>query len=310
MAVAPQYRKTTKALFPFRKKASSMKRRRYTKKSSAKKSVSTALIKRVVNKQLGKELEIKVQSLRPVNQAIPLPQQTSGTGANVVWYRNYVLGLGPSAQWVGPNGSYNYTNLEGFSWSQGTSQSERLGRYLNLKHTTMNLRIACNNISSVSCPIRFRVLVYKSKRKFGNSQAVGSNPNENLFLGTTGQELGINNAYSGDSVSMEFMNMLTNKRNYDIHTDTQFILSPHTFSVQGGSNLVSPISLGYPAEKNMLLRLPHNSKVAFDDTSNQPEDLNFQYMVTILSMPYGDNTQVSANAWKSNVRGTVSCTDP
>jgi len=308
MPVAPQYKKSSRALFPFRKKASFRKKPRFIRKArkpSAKRT--TALVKRVVHSELGKELELKVQALRPVNQDTPVAQATTGTASNIVWYNQYVLGQGPTS-WVGPAGSYNFVNLEGFTWPVGTSSDRRIGRYMNLKHTTMNLRIACDNLSSVSCPIRFRVIVYKQKRN-GPALLTQSNPNDNLFLGTTGQELGLNNSYSGVAVSMEFMNMLTNKRKYEIHTDTQFILSPHTFSVQGGSNIVSPLSQGYPAEKNMLLRLPHNEKVSFNGTSEMPEDLNYQYCVTVLSMPYGNNTQVSARNWKTNVRGTVSVTD-
>jgi len=304
MPVAPQYKKSTRALFPFRKKSSSRRRQPVRKKSS---KPTTALVKRVVHSELNKELELKVQQLRAVNQDQPSAQATSGTGSNIVWYNQYVLGKGPTS-WVGPSGSYNFTNLEGFTWPVGTSSDRRIGRYMNLKHTTMNLRIACDNLSSVSCPIRFRVLVYKQKRN-GPALLQQTNPNTNLFLGTQGEELGLNNTYAGVAVSMEFMNMITNKRKYDIHTDTQFILSPHTFSVQGGSNIVSPISQGYPAEKNMLLRLPHNDKASFDATTEMPEDLNYQYCVTVLSMPYGDNTQVSAKSWKTNVRGIVSVTD-
>ena len=306
MPVAPQYKKSSRALFPFRKKASSRGKFRPSSKAKPSKR-TTALVKRVVNSELSKDLELKVQALRPVNQDLPAAQATSGTGSNVVWYNQYVLGQGPTS-WTGPAGSYNYVNLEGFTWPEGTSSDRRIGRYMNLKHTTMNLRIACDNLSSVSCPIRFRVLVYKQKRN-GPALLAQTNPNTNLFLGTTGQELGLNNSYSGDSVSMEFMNMITNKRKYEIHTDTQFILSPHTFSIQGGSNIVSPLAQGYPAEKNMLLRLPHNDKVSFNGTTQMPEDLNYQYCVTVLSMPYGNNTQVNARNWKSNVRGTVSVTD-
>lgn len=306
MPVAPQYKKSSRALFPFRKKLSSRRKFRPSGKAKPVKR-TTALVKRVVHSELNKDLELKVQALRPINQDNPEAQATSGTGSNIVWYNQYVLGKGPTS-WTGPSGSYNFVNLEGFTWPEGTSSDRRIGRYMNLKHTTMNLRIACDNLSSVSCPIRFRVIVYKQKRN-GPALLAQTNPNDNLFLGTVGQELGLNNTYSGDSVSMEFMNMLTNKRKYEIHTDTQFILSPHTFSVQGGSNIVSPISQGYPAEKNMLLRLPHNEKVSFNGTSEMPEDLNYQYCVTVLSMPYGNNTQVSARNWKCNVRGTVSVTD-
>lgn len=107
---------------------------------------------------------------------------------------------------------------------------------------------------------------------------------------------------------MEFMNMIVNKRNFDVHTDTQFILAPHTFSVAGGSNLVSPLSKGYDAEKNFLLRLNHNEKTSFS-VNDVPDDLTYQYCVTILSMPVGDNTQVNTRTWKSCARGVVSCTD-
>jgi len=306
MPVAPQYKKSSRALFPFRKKASSRRKSRFSRKAKPAKR-TTALVKRVVHSELNKELELKVQELRAVNQDTPVAQQTTGSGSNIVFYNQYVLGQGPTS-WVGPNGSYNFKNLEGFTWPVGTSSDRRIVRYMNLKHTTMNLRIACDNLATVSSPIRFRVLIYKQKRN-GPALLQQSNPNDNLFLGTVGQELGLNNAYSGDSVSMEFMNMITNKRKYEIHTDTQFILSPHTFSVQGGSNIVSPISQGYPAEKNMLLRLPHNEKVSFNGSSEMPEDLNYQYCVTVLSMPYGNNTQVSVKNWKTNVRGTVSVTD-
>jgi len=105
------------------------------------------------------------------------------------------------------------------------------------------------------------------------------------------------------------MNMIINKRNFDVHTDTQFILSNHTFSVQGGSNIVSPLGQGYPAEKNFLLKLNHNEKTSFSDIADIPDDLNYQYCMTILSMPYGDNTAVSARGWTTSVRGVVSATE-
>ncbi len=302
MPVAPQFKKNSRAVFPFNKKKGSSKKR----PASAPQKRTKALVRRVVQSELKKDVEIKLKPLRAVNQANPLSQQSSGSGSNIVWYNNYCLGS-PAATWLGPTGSANFVGLGGFDWAQGTANNERVGRYLNLKHTTCNLRVACNNISSVSCPIRFRVIIYKAKRNsvLGTS---GGNPNATLFLGLDGQELGINNSYSGDSVSMEFMNMIVNKRNFDVHTDTQFILSSPTFSIQGGSNIVSPLTPGYPTEKNLLLKLNHNEKTSFG-SGDIPEDLNYQYCMTILSMPYGDNTQVNASRWKTNVRGVVSCTD-
>jgi len=163
MPVAPQYKKSSRALFPFRKKASSRKKSRFTRKISRPAKRTTAFVKRVVHSELNKELELKVQALRAVNQDTPVAQQTTGSGSNIVWYNQYVLGQGPSS-WTGPSGSYNFVNLEGFTWPVGTSSDRRIGRYMNLKHTTMNLRIACDNLATVSSPIRFRVIVYKQKR--------------------------------------------------------------------------------------------------------------------------------------------------
>jgi len=300
MPVAPQFRKNSRAVFPFKKKGSSKKR-----PASAPAKRTKALVRRVVQSELKKDVELKLKPLRAANQVTPLAQATTGTASNIVWYQNYCLGTAATS-WTGPTGVGNFTNLEGFTWPQGPAQGERIGRYLNLKHTTCNLRVACNNLASPACPIRFRVIIYKAKRNSSLGSA-GGNPNVNLFLNLDGTQRGINNSYTGDSVSMEFMNMLVNKRNYDVHTDTQFVLASHTYSVQGGSNIVTPISQGYPAEKNLLLRLNHNEKTSF--TGDQPDDLNYQYCMTILSMPYGDNTAVSARGWKSNVRGVVSATD-
>lgn len=303
MPVAPQFKKNTRAVFPFRKKKGSLKKR----PASAPARRTKALVRRVVQSELKKDVELKLSPLRGVYQAAPIAQATSGTASNIVWYNNYCLGQ-PSALWQGPTGSVDFLGLGGFEWPQGTDQGQRIGRYLNLKHTTANLRIAMNNLGSVSCPVRFRVIIYKAKRNSILGQA-GGNPNDTLFLGLDGQEKGINNSYTGDSVGMEFMNMLVNKRNFDVHTDTQFILSNHTFSVQGGSNVVSPLGQGYPAEKNMLLKLNHNEKTSFRDAGDIPDDLNYQYCMTILSMPYGDNTAVSARGWTTCVRGVVSATD-
>jgi len=304
MPVAKYMKRSSRAQFPFRKKTSSRKKPRVFSKG---KKSSPALIRRVVQSELKKDVELKLKALRSAHQISPAAQTPAGGSAsNIVWYQNYCLGQ-PATSWTGPTGSGNFLGLSGFTWVQGASNGQRIGRYLNLKHTTCNLRIACDNVASLACPIRFRVIIYKAKRNAALGSG-GGNPNTTLFLGTEGQELGINNSYTGDSVSMEFMNMLVNKRNFDVHTDTQFVLASHTYSVQGGSNIVTPISLGYPAEKNMLLRLPHNEKTSFGP-GNVPDDLNYQYCMTILSMPYGDNTAVTANKWKSNVRGVVSATD-
>lgn len=297
--VAKQYNRKSSSKIKFAFQRS--KKKKYSKplrKSAIQKT------KAIVQSELKKDLETKLSPLSTVYAGTPLNQDTSN---NVVYYNNYCLGS-PANTWLGPTGGANFVGLNGFTWPQGTSNNTRIGKYMTLKHTTMSFRVGLIGVPRGSSPMRFRVIVYKAKRNavLGTS---GGNPNENLFIGLSGSELGINNSYAQNAVAYEMMNMLVNKRNYEVFCDKQFILCHPTFAVQGGSNVVSPIAQGmYPTEKNFLWKLPHNEKVAFG-VGNIPEDSRYQYCVTVLSMPTGDLAITGMNSWRTQCRGIVSVVD-
>lgn len=301
--VAPHYRNKGRKLNPYalklRPKVSIMKR-----KSKKAKKITSKVVKTIVKKELAQEIETKIKALSTYVDQSPQNQDVAN---NVVYYDNYCLGE-PASTWLGPTGSQNFKALEGFEWSLGTQSSQRVGRYMDLKHTTMNFRVGLVGTPRTATPVRFRVIVYRAKRNapFGQN---GGNPNDTLFLGLGGQPQGVNTSYAQNRVSFEFMNLITNKRNFEIHHDSQFILAPPVTAVQGGSNLVTPMSQGmYPNEKNFLWKLKHNEKTAFG-ANNKPEDANYQYCVSIFSMPTGDLGNTGLNSWRTAARGIVSVTD-
>lgn len=285
-------------------------------KSSAKKSTkrkvasNTAKINELT-KTMNNSVEQKIQSLANVYQAKPKPQiNLPSTGP--IYYYNACLGNAPNIPggtnplWPGPTGANNFQSLDGFQWSQGTGPNERVGRYLYLKHTTLQMRLAMLNTPLNSTPTQFRVIVYKAKRNAAAGTG-GGNPNDDLFLQNDGRVFGLNLLSVAESRTFEFMNMLINKRNYQVVADTKCILQPSTCAVQGGSNIVSPIATAYPCEKTFSMRLKHNAKTAFSNF-NQPLDLNYQYCVTVIAAPMGE-AEVLADDWRISFRGTVSCMD-
>lgn len=302
--VAIQFRRPTsnKVKYSFMKPKKKIFKSR-SRSVPTRKKVSTKRVTTIVKRELAKDLELKLNKLGSVYAGTPLNQDTTN---NVVFYNNYCLGT-PATTWQGPTGSANFVGLQGFTWPQGVSNNERIGKYMTLKQTSLSFRIGLVDVPRASNPQRFRVIVYKAKRN-AILGAAGGNPNENLFIGLNGTELGINNTYAQNAVAYEMMTMLVNKRNYDVYHDSQFMLCHPTYSIQGGSNIVSPISQGYPNEKNFLWKLPHNQKSAFG-VGNIPEDLRYQYCITVLSMPTGDLTGTGQNSWRTQVRGVTSALD-
>lgn len=291
------------------KKASGAKRG--AKKSTKAKVVSNTAKINELTKTMNNSVEQKIQTLSNIYQAKPLPQLVA-PALGPLYYYNACLGDAPltpapanAPLWPGPNGQSNFNGLAGFQWPQGTGPTQRIGRYLYLKHTTMQMRLAMLNTVSNATPTQFRVIVYKAKRNAAAGTG-GGNPNEDLFLNNEGRALGINNLGIVESKSFEYMNMLVNKRNYTIVSDTKCILQPSTIAVQG-ANPVGVISTAYPPEKTFSLKLTHNSKTAFSNF-NAPLDLNYQYCVSVIAAPLGQ-VDTRADDWRISFRGTVSCMD-
>lgn len=297
--VAPHYQNKGKSLNPYAKSFTPAK-----KKGKKSKNVTKSVVKEIVKQELAEDIETKIKSLATYVNQTPQNQDTSN---NVVYYDNYCLG-DPASTWLGPTGVQNFKALEGFEWAPGTSSAQRVGRYMHLKHTTLNFRVGLVGTPRTATPQRFRVIVYKARRNapFGQN---GGNPNSDLFLGLGGQPQGVNTSYAQNRVAFEFMNLITNKRNFEIHHDSSFILAPPVTAVQGGSNIVTPMSQGmYPNEKNFLWKFKHDEKVAFG-ANQKPEDSNYQYCISIFSMPTGDLGNTGMNSWRTAARGVVCVQD-
>jgi len=249
--------------------------------------------------------EHKIQSLSNQYEISPSPQ-TAPPGLSVVYYKNYIIGSQPS-DWTGPTGAANYTQLGGVSFGQGVAANQRIGKYMYLKHATVNFRINLLNITRVSCPVRFRVLVYKTNRS-GSLNTQPGNPNRDLFIETNGDEVGLNTVASDANASMRFMTAITNRKKYNIFKDIQFTLQPSYNSVQGQTAPVAMSHGTYPVEKYMRLSLPFNERVEYDNVTNQPKDSRNQYAISIFSAPAGRN-DARPSDWRTTVTGTVSALD-
>lgn len=236
--------------------------------------------------------ESKLNALVRYNDHDP----TSSTAApSPVYQQNYCLGQVPAV-------FNNFDALDGFEFAQGVGDNDRVGRYMYLKKTTMHLKIALNEGARQTGPTRFRVIVYKSKRTNTPGQPM-ANPCENLFLDETGRQFGTDTSISAADTATQFRTALVNKRNYQVLKDKRFMLVPSVSTVSGSTAIVTPSSQSLMNEKNFVFNLGHWKKCSF--SQDRPDDLNYTYCVTILSMPVGQSNTITNN-WNTSVRGTVS----
>merc|ERR1712008_664677 len=99
-----------------------------------------------------------------------------------------------------------------------------------LRNTMLKLQFQANASSGpVVSPIRLRLIIFKARRSHIPSGTI-KDPSQSLFLNTIGNEFGTKNL--GFQV-MDWNTSLTNKRNYIIVKDTQFILQPTVVQPQG-----------------------------------------------------------------------------
>ena len=282
---------------------SAWRRRRKVVAGPAKKKGSVA-------KALSQVAERKIQELIPQHMVKPYAQLQSPSNGPV-YYRNFILGDAPS-DWTGPIGSTsgpNYEPLGGYTFPQGTGSNGRIGRYMFLERCNMNMTVSLNSVASRNTqPTQFRVLLYKFKR----NDALGKigNPNTDLFMSSSGGQLGINtffdNGLAPGSASFNLMNAIVNRKNYQIYKDEKFILTPQVTIPSGGG--YAPLSHSGALQKEFQFVLNHNEKTAFDAAS-KPVDLQYQYAITILSAPMGDLDQLNLNEWRVSIRGTTSALD-
>jgi hypothetical protein len=218
---------------------------------------------RALSKKQSATGESKIQALTEFNKQEPLPL-TVAPAVGPVYFTNYCLGTAPAA-WEGPDGAANFNDLNGFLWVNGTGPNERIGRYMYLKRTTLQLRVEMDQISRHG-PVRFRLIVYKEKRNRYNSAGNG-NPNADLFIDHSGNDIGFNTVATPSAQAQSFNTYLVNKRNYQVVKDTKFTLCPEQNSASG-SALPFNVNQHNKSFKDITLRLGHYQKAAFGRDNN------------------------------------------
>lgn len=260
------------------------------------KSASSYAKSRMLSTVMNTIGETKLHALNPFNSHLP---SNMGALTDAVWQQNYIVGGSPS-------GYSNFDALDGMTFPVGTGPNDRVGKYMYLKKTTVNLKVALTTPNRLSSPTRFRCVVYKAKRN-NTAGVYVVDPGLNLFIDDQGREFGTSSSIATSSQAMTFQTAIVNRKNYDVLRDFQFVLTPPVASVQGGSNLVTPISQTGLCEKMLRFQLGHYKKVSFNST-NEPSDLNYSYCISLFSMPVGSST-AATNNWSTSLRGTVSALD-
>jgi len=277
--------------------SNSTKNSTYTKKRPARltSGKTTYRKSKKVAKRIQPVSELKLQSLKPLDNFVPSPIDLQGGNNQGVYEINKVFG--PSiSEWD------RFNPLGGFEWPLGTNSEQRIGKYMYLRNTMLKLQFQANASSGpVVTPIRLRLIIFKMRRSHVPSGVI-KDPSTSLFLATNGQEFGTKNLGLG---VMDWNTSLTNKRNYIIVKDTSFILQPTLVKPQGQDFVGQGVR--YPQQKNININLGHYEKAVFDNASNLPRDANYQYGITCISTAIAGNSQ--SRDWTMSLRGTTSCYD-
>lgn len=244
-----------------------------------------------ISRALRANAETKLRGVDPLDEAVPVPIQV---GALVYKY-TFCLGHNAPAAWTG------YQPLGGFEYDQGAGNNERVGRYMYLDHTTINMSIHMNGDLRNRAPTNFRLILFKTRRATSPT-GVAMDPDRSLFLNEFGSQLGPGQAGVNGN---DLMLLPTNKRDWIIYKDKRFTLqapmttpSTETSSFQGK----------YPTFKKMRMVLPHKIKTAFNEaTPPQPTDYDYYWGCAIFAAQVGRD-EVAAS-WEVNLRGTTSAQD-
>lgn len=243
--------------------------------------------------------ETKLKALREINNQAPVEMRAGGGAQAPVYGLRFVLGDALSQY-------QDYTALQGFSWSRGIDGNERIGNYLYLKKTHVTLQINMNQVGVTNgAARRFRVIIFKAKRE-ASPTGVTRNPNTSLMLDNEGEPFGITSA--GSKEMLDYSHQLLNKRNFVIMKDTSFMLQNPVINPSASVDPLIASSGQYPSQKTMKLNLPHWKRTKFDNDTNLPTNLNYNYGIYIQAVNVGSNTAIPDD-WNLSLRGTVSAND-
>lgn len=244
-----------------------------------------------ISRMMNTYAETKLSALTQLNEANPVPIQPG----SLPYKATYVLGTTQPSGWTG------FNPLGGFAFPQGTGVTDRVGNYMYLKNTTINMRVDMNAVNLHAYPTQFRVIVFRQRR--GSSPAgISYNPDTALFLNESGGRFG-----SGviGTLGYDLMTQPTNKRDFIIVCDKKFILQNQLAEV---SEATARGGVFYPTSKSFRFSLKHNKKANFIEAGSQePTDFDYHYGIAVYASRIGQDD--AATDWELNLRGTTSAND-
>lgn len=234
--------------------------------------------------------ELKISPITPQDEVIPQPIQLGAQS----YYINYVLGNNAPGTWT------NYTPLGGMTWATGDGGQNRNGRYMYLNKTTLNMNIQMNQSGRNKAPTIFRVIVFKMRRAMSPA-GLTYNPSSTLFLENDGFNSGQDlPGFNGADIDL----LALNKRDYIIYRDMRFTLQAPMASTTGET---ASFQGKYPNYKRIMCSLPHRVKAVFSQQTDEPQDYDFHWGISILATSVGRDSV--ADGWEVNMRGLSSAYD-
>lgn len=240
--------------------------------------------------------EVKIQPLRNINNQTPV-RMNPLAGPVPVYGLRFVIGDALTQYPL-------YTPLGGMTWPRGPDMDQRNGNYMYFKKISLTMEVNMNQVGATNAgPRRFRLIVFKARR-YDNPTGVTTNPNDTLLLTPGGTSFGV----SSLGQMLDFTHQITNKRDYQIIKDNTFILQNPLGNPSASVTPVIPTSGQYKATKTLRCSLPLFKKTHFNNVSNLPDNLNYNYGIYLQALNVGSSTAIPDD-FNLSIRGTVSAND-
>lgn len=244
--------------------------------------------------------------------------QDTETTSSLARYQFFHLGPKPPPTWsamppqegtVGVDQYPDYetpSSLDGITVYRGDGPGQIDGAYCYFKKTRLSMEIDMSRRSGVVT--KFRVICFKARRSHG---PVGQSPDwaKSLFLGENNVSFGSATLNKDGS---DLMLQPLNKRQFIIHSDKKFIMSP----MDGNSNILQQtghtFSSKYPSTKTLVYNLPHSKKVNlggnFIGTTGPllPIDYDFNWGIAIYARGLNKDQRP---IFETNIRGVTTISD-
>lgn len=292
----------------------SKRRNAYVKKGSKKPSrlrVSKTRysVAKEVSRQLANYSENKFQGF----SGGCLPPVPKPTGTQPLTY--CFLNAGESIAGILPEFTAGQA-MKLFNFPKGDDNDQRDGSYMYIRQSYLKMEVQMLPVFSETTPqaynatTDFRLMIVKANRKY-NKYGKFPDPGQKLFLNTQNEPFG----YDGTTATpFLYMNQPINKRDFLVYCDKRFTLSPPSAVItdaqfQDNTSLQNP---HYPIKKRLNIKLPVWKKTHFDDSTNNPDNLDTQWMIIVQAVPsaYCDAIDTEPNRnWAFSCYGTTTARD-